>query len=364
MRGEDGLAVIALGLGRQVAGGLQAVRFSPVHPRHIPAFSSVPETLQNSQTQFWALDMSHPHQMPSFEETATLLHLDLDEALRDGTLPHVASTYSPENDRIYEGLRENGYPVVTFAPILSLEVFPLAKILHDLLELSEAGMGSPVEMEFALDLRGGTPYFGFLQLRRLVAGGEPEDVRLHPRQIEEAICYSEAALGNGRMDEIRDVVYVRPEAFDAAHSREIAQHVGNFNRSLLQEGRPYLLIGPGRWGSSDPWLGIPVTWDQISGVRTIVEASLPDFRVTPSQGTHFFQNMTSLRIAYFTVNPYGGEDRIDWEWLERHAAAGETDFVRLLRFERPIRIRVEGKTNRGVILGPAPDPPPSDSNQP
>jgi hypothetical protein len=213
-------------------------------------------------------------------------------------------------------------------------------------------MGSPVEMEFAIDLNPSTPSFGFLQLRRLVAGGEPEDVRLEGEQVERAWCYSSSALGNGRMDDIFDVVYVKPQGFDAARTREIALEVGTVNAALAEEGRRCILIGPGRWGSADPWLGIPVTWDQISSARVIIEASLEDFRVTPSQGTHFFQNMTSLRIAYFTVNPWAGEDRIDWEWLDAQPAVRGSKHLRHLRFNRPVAVRIEGVSNRGVLLPP------------
>lgn len=354
MRGEDGIAIIALGLGRQVAGGMAALRFSPAHPRNVLAMSSVKDTLESAQRHFFALDMSQPHRMPSTEEEGNLLHLGVDEALADGTLGPLVSTYSAANDRLYEGLRRDGAPVLTFAPVLRSEVFPLAAVLRELLSIGEQGMGSPIEMEFAADLTCRPAVFGFLQLRRLAAGGEPEDLVLRPQQVQEAWCYSESALGNGRRDEIADVVYVRPERFDPAHSREIAQEVGRLNRLLAAEHRSYVLVGPGRWGSSDPWLGIPVTWDQISGARAIVEASLRDFRVQPSQGTHFFQNVTSLRIAYLTVNPFAGDDRIDWDWLAGQPAQHESEFVRHLRFEASLRIRIEGRSKRGVILPPAP----------
>lgn len=358
MRGEEGIAVIALGLGRQVAAGLTALRFSPAHPRNVPAMSSVKDTLDNAQRRFFALDMSRPHQMPSVEEEGNLLHLDVADALDDETLAPLVSTYSAANDRLYEGLRKEGSPVLTFAPILNTNVFPLAAVLSELLALGERGMGSPIEMEFAVDLTTRPAVFGFLQLRRLAAGGEPEDVSLRPDQLAEAWCYSAKALGNGRRDDVADIVYVRPDHFDPSRTPEIAGQVGLVNRQLVEEGLRYVLVGPGRWGSSDPWLGIPVGWDQISGARAIVEASLRDFRVQPSQGTHFFQNVTSLRIAYFTVNPYAGEDRIDWDWLDSQPARFESEFVRHVRCARPLRIRIEGRSNRGVILPPAPAAPP------
>lgn len=355
MKGEDGLAIIAFGLGRQVAGGLQALRFSPRHPKNIPAFSSTEATLESVQRQYYALDMSHPHQMPAFDEEATLVKLDLENAMEDGTLSKLVSTYSAENDRLYPGLREGGYPVLTFAPILNTEVFPLARILREVLRIAADGMGGPVELEFAVDLLSEPQTFGFLQLRRLVAGGEPEDVKIENEHFEESICSSSMALGNGLLGDVYDLVYVRPENFDASRSREIAQEVGEINRRLAEENRTCVLIGPGRWGSSDPWLGIPASWDQISQARTIVETSLPDFRITPSQGTHFFQNMTSLRIRYFTVNNRDVDDRVNWEWLAEAPAEYESDHVRHLRTDRPLRILVDGRSSRGVILPPAPE---------
>lgn len=357
MRGEDGIAVIALGLGRQVAGGLRALRFSPRHPHNIPAFSSVESTLESAQQHFYALATDEPHRLPAFDEDENLMRLRLQEALDDGTLTSLVSTYSPANDRLYEGLRRDGHPVLTFAPILNSGVFPLARILNDVLDLSARGMGSPVEMEFAVDLGEELATFGFLQLRRLSAGGEPEDVHLERRQLDEAWCYSESALGNGRMDDLYDVIYVKPQSFDAARTRQIAAEVGAMNASLTEQGRRYILIGPGRWGSADPWLGIPVTWDQISSARVIIEASLKDFRVTPSQGTHFFQNMTSLRIAYFTVNPWGGADQIDWDWLDSQPAIRASDHIRHLRFATPVRVRIEGVSNRGVLMRPRDEEP-------
>jgi hypothetical protein len=316
----------------------------------------VESTLESAQQHFYALAINEPHRLPTFDEDDNLLRLPVRHAEEDGTLTSLASTYSHANDRLYEGIRRDGHPVLTFAPILNSGVFPLPEILNEVLELSARGMGSPVEMEFAVDLDGETPTFGFLQLRRLVAGGEPEDVHLRGDQVERAWCYSTSALGNGRMDDLSDLVYVKPRSFDAAKTRQIAAEVGAINASLAAEGRRCILIGPGRWGSADPWLGIPVTWDQISSARVIVEASLKDFRVTPSQGTHFFQNMTSLRIAYFTVNPWAGEDRIDWEWLDAQPAMRASDHLRHIRFEQPVPVRIEGVSNRGVLLPPRPAP--------
>ncbi len=350
MRHEDGLAVVALGLGRQVVSGADALRFSPAHPRHIPEFGSTENTLRASQRRFFALDLAQPHLMPAAGEETNLLRLGIAEAMEDGTLQPVASTYSRENDVIYDGLRGGGIPVVTFAPILKSEIFPLAAILQRLLELGKEGMGSPVELEFAVDLTSDPAWFGFLQIRRLVVGGEPDDVRLDEETIRKAILLSERALGNGVIDGITDFIYIDPATFDSAHTTGMAAAVANMNQEMRKEGRSYVLIGPGRWGSSDPWLGIPVSWEQISQARVIVEAGLEGFQITPSQGTHFFQNITSLRIAYFTVNPFRGDGRIDWDWLSAQPVVGEEAGVRHVRSPEPVRVMVDGQSGRGAVF--------------
>ncbi len=354
MKARDGIAVIAMGLGRQVMGGFDALRFSPAHPRNIPQFATVRSTLDSAQRAFFALDLRDSARLPERDENANLVRLEIEEAVKDGTLAQLISSYSAENNVIYEGSSRDGHPVVTFAPILNSETFPLAAILRSVLRLAADGMGAPVEIEFAVDLESDVPRFGFLQVRRLIAGGEPEDVRVGDAMALEAFCYSEGALGNGQRLDIRDLIYVLPETFDAAHTAEIAQEVGKINLELRAESRPYVLIGPGRWGSSDPWLGVPVTWDQISGASAIVETALEDFRVAPSQGTHFFQNMTSLGIGYFTVNPFVGRDRIDWNWLHHQPAVTETKLLRHVRFDRPLRLRIDGRSSRGAILPPKP----------
>ncbi len=358
MQHEDGLAVVALGLGRQVVSGADALRFSPVHPRHIPEFGSTQTTLRASQRRFYALDLGRTHLMPAMMEgESNLLCLGLKEAKEDNTLAPVCSSYSLENDVIYDGMRAGATPVITFAPILKAETFPLAAILRSLLDLGKREMGSPVEMEFAVDLNSDPAWFGFLQIRRLVVGGEPDDVRLDAPTIEKSVLYCEKALGNGVIDGICDIVYVDPTIFDSAHTMKIAKTVAEMNEQLREENRPCILIGPGRWGSADPWLGIPVSWEQISQARVIVEAGIENFRVTPSQGTHFFQNITSLRIGYFTINPYLGDGRVDWDWFAAQPTVRDTEQVRHIRTKSPVRVRIDGQSGRGVILPPGIEPP-------
>jgi hypothetical protein len=248
---------------------------------------------------------------------------------------------------------------VTFAPILKHGVFPLAEILAVLLEVGSQGMNRPAEIEFAtcVSNRPGTPHeFGFLQMRPLVLTRETENLDLGEAPAEALLCRSESVMGNGTVDTIRDVVVVDFHRFDRSMSRAAAVEIARFNAELLEAKRPYLLIGVGRWGSTDPWLGIPVTWDQISGARVIVESGFRDFRVMPSQGSHFFQNLTSFQIGYFTVNAELGEGTIAWDWLAAQAAVSERDFVRHLRFEQPLVVKMNGRKTQGLIYKPGTAP--------
>jgi hypothetical protein len=338
---DDGIAAIALGLGRSVVSEGNCLRFCPRYPQHLVQFSSVRDVLANSQREFWALDLARDDDM---RET----RYGLDAAERDGTLGMVASTYSRENDAIYEGTSRAGVRLITFAAILKHDAFPLARVLDRLLAIGRWGMGAAVEIEFAVDLA--RRELAFLQLRPLALAAETEELTIGKIEPGRAICSSTSVLGNGRIDDIRDAIVIDRRTFDRASSRRTAAEIGQLNASLA--GRPYLLVGVGRWGSSDPWLGIPVTWDQISGARVIVEAGFEDLKVTPSQGTHFFQNLTSFHVGYFTVNPGSGEGFVDWEWLAAQPSVRETSHVRHLRFDRPLLVKMNGKQSQGVILKP------------
>ena len=279
----------------------------------------------------------------------------LDVAENDGALYALGSTYSAENQAVYDGLSRPGVRLVTFAPILKHGVFPLAEILSVLLDVGSRGMNRPAEIEFAgrvsSDPR--TPHdFGFLQMRPLVPAHETENLDIGQVAAEDLVCSSTRVMGNGMIDSIRDVIVVDFHRFDRSMSRAAATEIARFNHELFDAGRPYLLIGVGRWGSTDPWLGIPVTWDQISGARVIVESGFRDFRVVPSQGSHFFQNLTSFQVGYFTVNADSGEGFIDWDWLATHPAEGEMKFVRHLRFDRPLVVKMNGRRNQGLIYKP------------
>jgi CheY-like chemotaxis protein len=355
MRSEDGIAAVALGLGKTVCDGDACVRFSPRYPHHLLQFSSVEETLRSAQQEFWALELEGTRVDPASSESAELRRWPLAVAEEDGTLGAVGSTYVVANDAVYDGISRPGTRVVSFAPVLKHGMFPLAEILQDLLALGVEGTRSPVELEFAVALappEGGRPEFGFLQLRPLAFSRELEEIELGEADDSELVCRSSSVLGHGNVADLRDVVMVDYHRFERAQSREVAREVARFNAELQARGVPYLLIGVGRWGSSDPHLGIPVTWDQIAGVRVIVEAGFRDFRVTPSQGTHFFQNLTSCNVGYFTVNPEAGEGMVDWEWLASQPAAAERGFVRHLRLDAPLVVKMDGRRNEGLILKP------------
>ncbi len=245
---------------------------------------------------------------------------------------------------------------MSFAPILKHGVFPLASILNQLMKIGEDALGRPVEIEFAVRLSchsNEVADFGFLQIRPLVLSREGEELRMEDVDPNQLVCQSSKVLGNGGIQDLRDIVVVDVQRFERARSQEVAQGVSYFNTKLNDSGTPYLLIGVGRWGSNDPWLGIPVAWDQISGARVIVEAGFRDFRVTPSQGSHFFQNLTAFQIGYFTVNPDAGEGFVDWQWLTSQPAVEEEGCVRHLRFDAPLVVVMNGKTSRGMIFKPA-----------
>ncbi len=355
MRVEDGFAAVALGLGREVVGGGKCLTFSPRYPQNLVQFSSVDDILANSQTEFWALELQHPSRDgdPAADLREVPFRLDIAEA--DGTLQMVGSTYSVDNNAVYDGLSRRGPRIVSFAPILKYGLFPLPGILDQLMRIGEDALGRPVEIEFAVrlsQLPNEPADFGFLQLRPLVMSRGGEDIRIEEVEPGRLVCRSSQVLGHGRVHDLRDVVVVNFHRFERAQSFEVAQSVAHFNATLSENGTPYLLIGVGRLGSTDSWLGIPVTWDQISGARVIVESGFRDFRVIPSQGSHFFQNLTAFQIGYFTVNPDAGEGFVDWQWLAAQPAVEEHGCVRHLQFASPLVVLMNGKTSEGMIFKP------------
>ncbi len=355
MTTEDGVAAVALGLGEAVVDGDRCVRFCPRYPRHLVQFSSVKDILQNSQREFFALRMRDGAPDAGGHAAFELERFGLETAEADGTLSALGSTYSPENDAVYDGISRPGVRLVNFAPILKHRIYPLPEILDRLLDIGSAGTGAPVEIEFAVNLTGtgeGPREFGFLQLRPLALSREMAELDLGDEDPASLLASSPAVLGHGKIENVYDAVVVDYHRFDRGRSREVAHDVARINARLAAAGIPYALFGVGRWGSADPFLGIPVTWDQISSARVIVECGFKDFRVTPSQGTHFFQNLVSLNVGYFTVNADEDQGFVDWEWLATRPAVEETEWVRHVRFDGPLVVKMNGKRNEGIILKP------------
>ncbi len=354
MKAEDGVAVVALGLGRTVVRGERAHSFCPRYPRHQLITGSLDDTLRNSQRSFWAIELG-----PLGDDTSPDVwerQFDLETAEADGTLAQVGSTYSPENEALYDGISRDGVRVVNFAPLLKFDLFPLAAMLDILLDIGAQGMGMPVEIEFAANLTtapGSPKEFAFLQMRPMGLSRETEELTIEDIHSDRVLCHSSSTLGNGRLDGIRDVLVVDIDRFDRSRSAEAAREVARFNSKLARDGTRYILIGVGRWGSADPWLGMPVTWDEIANAKVIVESELKDIAVTPSQGSHFFQNLTSFRVGYFTVNPESGGGHVDWDWLARQEAVEESEFVRHLRFDEPFEVTMNGAKRQGIILKPS-----------
>jgi len=352
MKPEEGIARIALGLGKTVVEGETSLRFSPTYPQLLPQFSTEDDILKNSQRFFYVLKMKDFPQNLDIDENATLAKLDVQDMKDHPSVKHLASSYSVQDHRIRDGVQTDGYPVLTFANILKYRSFPLADILTDILEMGRKGMGCPVEIEFAVNLGladDRRPSFDLLQIRPMGIRQQQMDVEIKEEDIAAAFCYSTTALGNGHNREIRDIVFVNPDTFEPARTVDIATEIGRMNGQLVQQQRKFLLIGPGRWGSADRWLGIPVNWNDISGVGTIIETTVENFKADPSQGSHFFHNITSLGISYLTVSQ-NSNDFIDWKWLQSLPAAAKTTYLNHVKLDHPLTIKIDGKNSRAVIL--------------
>jgi hypothetical protein len=350
-RPEDGVATLALGLGKTIVDGGIAWTFSPTYPEKPPPFATVQELLKGTQTEFWAVNMGKPPAYDPVSETEYMVRANLADAEADEALSLLASTYDPERDRIVPGIGSRGPRILNFAPMLVRDEFPLNDLVKALLHASEKTVKAKVEIEFAVTFQGRRgertrARLGFLQVRSMVVSGQVVDVNLSdPR----AIVGSDMVMGNGTADDIQDIVFVRPEKFSPLHTPAIAQQLESVNRDLQQQHRPFLLIGFGRWGSSHPSLGIPVDWSQISGARAIVEATLPEMNVELSQGSHFFHNLSSFRASYFMVQ-HGRRPGINWDWLNRQPLVYETELIRHVRPTEKLSVRVDGRTAKGVIL--------------
>ena len=354
-RAEEGTVNLALGLGKYIVDGGMTLRFSPYHPHQILQLSEMEIALRETQTRFYALDLGNGGQNFSIDDGFNLLKLPVKEAEKDGSLNYIASTYDPYDQVIRDGLYPGGRKVITFANILQHDVFPLSRILQLALKYGQEEMRRPVEIEFAANLsreKDKTGSFYLLQIRPIVDAKEMLDEDLAAIPDEALLLRSDNSLGHGIMNDIMDVVYVKTNHWTASRNPQIASEIEQLNQRFLNEGRNSVLIGPGRWGSSDPWLGIPVKWPHISAARIIVEAGLTNYRVDPSQGTHFFQNLTSFGVGYFTINAYRGEGIYNEAFLNAQPAVNETEFLRHVRFEQPAVVKMDGKKKQGVVLLP------------
>ncbi|MBN1108276.1 MAG: phosphoenolpyruvate synthase [Bacteroidales bacterium] len=354
-KAEDGIANVAFGLGKLIVEGGLSLRFCPKHPKKILQLSSPETAVRNSQKEFRALDLNIESFVPSTDDGVNILHIDINEAGNDYAMRQLASTYDRVNNVLRDGILHSGKKVITFAGILQHNSFPLAEILTTLMELGQREMNNPIEIEFAVNLETpvGTPkIFNFLQIRPIVHSDETYNINLENLAVEKTIIFSLSALGHGLFKGIHDLVYIKPESFNASQNTETAALVENLNTQFVNKNAGYVLIGPGRWGSTDPWLGIPVKWSQISAARIIIESGLKNYRIDPSQGTHFFQNLTSFRVGYFTINPFIDEGYYDVEYLNGLEAVYEDSILRHVRFEKPLEIMVDGKRHMGAIMKP------------
>jgi hypothetical protein len=359
-KAEDGIANVALGLGKYIVDGNVTLRFSPLHPHSILQTSTLDFALRETQSKFYALDIqSFQNDQISTDDAYNLLKLPVKEAEKDGTLQYISSTYDPQDQALMDGFYPGPYrKVITFSGVLQNDAFPLAAILNYVLKLGQMEMGRPVEIEFATNLGkapdgGVTGNFYLLQLRPIVDSKEMIEEDLTKVKAEDCLLQSFHALGHGISNDVCDVIYVKTDNFDASKNQEIACEIEKINRKMIKAERNYILVGPGRWGTSDPWLGIPVKWPHISNARIIVESGLENYRIEPSQGTHFFHNLTSLGVGYFTINPFiAGDGIFDQVFLDTQPACEETQFLRHVRFEKPAVIKIDGKKNLGVILKP------------
>jgi hypothetical protein len=350
-RSEDGVVSLALGLGKTIVDGGVCWVYAPNRPAAPPPFASPSELLRNTQTSFWAVTMGAPPPYDPFHEAEYLVHASLADAEEDGTLGMVASTYDASSDRLCPGITLPGPRALTFAHILGARTLPLNECVRHLLMLSKEAVGLDVEIEFAVTLdpnRAAEARLGFLQARPMAAPSDNVEVAVEDLRDKDVLVASTSALGNGLVDSIYDVVFLKPEAFIASATQRMSVEIASINQALLQERHSYVLIGFGRWGSSDPWLGVPVVWGQISAARVIVEAALPGMSPEMSQGSHFFHNMIGFQVLYLSVPRESGLP-VDWAWLEKQESLHETSFVRHVRTTVPLLVKVDGRSGRGMI---------------
>ena len=354
MKRNDGVAHLALGLGRTIANGEKSLRFSPKYPGILPQYYSIKATIESSQNSFYAMRLNGKNSSSLKNEDKNLSSFSLKIAEKDGSLKWSGSVVSNEDNIIRDTLSQNGTRVITFTPILKWSMFPLVDILNDLLEMGKDSLGCEVEIEFAVNIfedENKSPEFSLLQIKPMVMGGSRELINMDNESSKSILCNSKVTLGDGFIDNVQHIVFVDPKKFRAANTKTIAKEIHQINNAMLNKST-YILVGPGRWGSADPWLGIPVNWEHISGASAIVEIGINDFPVDPSFGSHFFQNVTSMRLGYFTIDNDSKEESFDHNWLKKQKIIKNKKFTACYELERPLRIKIDGQTGNGIILKP------------
>jgi len=352
-KAEDGIANVALGLGKYIVDGGMTLRFSPKHPHSLLQMSSMDFALRETQTQFYSLDLKNLAENFSDDDSFNLKKIRIKDADKHGSLKYIVSTYDPYDQIIRDGYYPGGRKIISFVNILQHDVYPLSEVLNRLLKTGQKEMGRPVEIEFALNIDANDSHkatFYILQIRPIVDSKEIMDEDLTQIKPEDTIITSNNILGNGIANDIYDLVYVKTADFNANNNQQIAEEIEKINRGFNESDQGYILVGPGRWGSSDPWLGIPVKWPHISRSRVIVECGLEQYRIDPSQGTHFFQNLTAFGVGYFTINPFKKEGWFDQTYVDQLPAVTETKYVRHIHFDHPIIVKMNGKKSQGVVM--------------
>ncbi|MFC2150102.1 PEP/pyruvate-binding domain-containing protein [Calditrichota bacterium] len=351
---EQGVVDLALGLGKTIVDGGTCWTYSPAMPRANPPFATTTELMKNTQLSFWSVNMGKPPAYDPIHEAEFLIQREISAAEKDATLRYTASTYDGASDRVSPGVGMPGPRILNFSPILQLNEIPLNRLIQDVLRVCEEAVGTEVEIEFAMTIHktkeGLKSRFGFLQVRPMVVSDEKVEITPDEMSGKNVLAASKASMGNGTVNDIRNVVYLRPELYDPINNPLIAMEIDEINRVLVRKDTPYLLIGFGRWGSSEPWLGVPVTWSQVSGAKAIVEATLPTMNVELSQGSHFFHNLSSFGVLYMSVRHDLSEYKIDWEWLNKQKIVSETEHIRHVEVDQVLSVRVDGRSSRGMIL--------------
>jgi hypothetical protein len=350
MKPEEGFAVAALGLGKYVVDGGRAYRFSPVYPA--VEILTPGDLYKNSQIRFLAVDLAKNDVNLLEGEMAGLREMDIDIAENHGTLRHLASVYDIDNQRIVPGVTMPGPRVINFSNVLKYEYCPMAKTIETVLDIVKEAMGTPVEIEFAIDLTRDAEYkttFYLLQIKPLIGAELDYQVNLDEIKRDEILLFSEKGMGNGLIADITDVIYIDKDEFDKSKTREMAIEIEELNHTMRKENRRYILIGPGRWGTRDRWIGIPVNWPQISNAKTIIETSLEGYPLDASSGSHFFHNVTSMNVGYFSIQPEMGKSFIDYALLKKQKLICRTNFFRHVRFDKALKIRMDGRNRLAVV---------------